>query len=278
MNTRSLRRLILALGITGGIVHVPVAHAQARLDREFDQQRWLDDCKHNSWNDQERVCEIRSYGLHSSTSLDIQPGPNGGVKVRGWDRDSVAIFALVSAQAESQGDAASLLKDVTVRVAGGKIDTDGPRTRRRQNWSVSFEIMVPRNQDIRAEAENGGISIREVRGTMNVETVNGGLELFKVAGDVRATTVNGGLTVTLDGKKWDGKGLSAETTNGGVRVTFPDGYAAHLRAGTTNGGFSVDFPVTIQGRFGKTLDTDLNGGGPTIRIETTNGGISLRRE
>ncbi|MDB4906571.1 MAG: hypothetical protein JWO05_1355 [Gemmatimonadetes bacterium] len=278
MNTRFLRRLILTLGVTGGIVHVPLAHAQSRSEREFDQQRWLDDCRHNSWNDQERVCEVRAYGLHASKSLDIKPGPNGGVRVHGWDRDSVAIFALVQAQAESESDANALIKDVAVKIADGKIDTDGPRTRRRQNWSVSFEIMVPRSQDIRAEAENGGISVREVHGLINVETVNGGLDLYHVGGDVKATTVNGGLTVALDGKKWDGKGLSAETTNGGVRVTFPDGYAAHLRAGTTNGGFSVDFPVTIQGRFGKTLETDLNGGGPSIRIETTNGGISLRRE
>jgi hypothetical protein len=39
----------------------------------------------------------------------------------------------------------------------------------------------------------------------------------------------------------------------------------------------VDFPVTVQGRFGRTLSVDLGGGGATIRATTVNGGVSLQR-
>ena len=33
-----------------------------------------------------------------------------------------------------------------------------------QNWSVSYEIFVPRNADLALRTHNGGISISDVRG------------------------------------------------------------------------------------------------------------------
>jgi hypothetical protein len=44
-----------------------------------------------------------------------------------------------------------------------------------------------------------------------------------------------------------------------------------------NGHLEVDFPVTLQGRIGKRLALDLGGGGPPLRLETTNGGVKVRR-
>ena len=98
-----------------------------------------------------------------------------------------------------------------------------------------------------------------------------------MSGDVNAETTNGGITVDLEGRRWEGAGLSAVTTNGGVRLTVPDGFNADLEAATTNGGMEFEFPVTIQGRLNKRITTKLGEGGPPIRVETTNGGVTVRR-
>ncbi|HLB54036.1 MAG TPA: hypothetical protein VJK71_02925 [Gemmatimonadales bacterium] len=58
---------------------------------------------------------------------------------------------------------------------------------------------------------------------------------------------------------------------------MPSGYSAHLETGTRNGGLAIDSPVTIQGRIGKRITTDLGRGGATIRLMTTNGGVNIRR-
>lgn len=58
---------------------------------------------------------------------------------------------------------------------------------------------------------------------------------------------------------------------------MPDGFAARLEAETVHGDIQTDLPITVRGRIGKELSGDLNGGGPTVRLETTNGGISIRR-
>jgi len=48
--------------------------------------------------------------------------------------------------------------------------------------------------------------------------------------------------------------------------------------GTTNGPMRSDFPITLQGHIStRRIDTEINGGGPTVRAVTTNGPLVLRR-
>ncbi len=39
----------------------------------------------------------------------------------------------------------------------------------------------------------------------------------------------------------------------------------------------VDFPMTLQGRIGRRLETDIGAGGPTVRAVTTNGPLVVDR-
>jgi hypothetical protein len=44
-----------------------------------------------------------------------------------------------------------------------------------------------------------------------------------------------------------------------------------------NGNMNVEVPMTVRGEIGKRLSTDLGIGGSTVRVETTNGGINIRK-
>ncbi len=122
---------------------------------------------------------------------------------------------------------------------------------------------------------NGGIAATGIAGRLDVETMNGGITLDDVAGAVSAETTNGGITIRLSGGTWQGEGLEAETTNGGITLHVPDSFSASLQAEVVNGGIEIDFPVTVQGKIGKELSTDI--GGPPIRLATVNGGIRIQR-
>ena len=37
----------------------------------------------------------------------------------------------------------------------------------------------------------------------------------------------------------------------------------------------IDFPVTLQGRIGKRIQTQLGSGRPLVRVITTNGGVRI---
>ena len=142
---------------------------------------------------------------------------------------------------------------------------------------MSYEIWAPGRTDLRLSSTNGGLSVEGIQGRLDLETTNGGIHLEAVGGNVIAETTNGTIEVALDGTRWDGEGLEARTTNGGVKLRVPEGFNADLEASTTNGGIDFEFPVTIQGRLNKRITTKLGNGGPLLSLSTTNGGVSVRR-
>ena len=170
-----------------------------------------------------------------------------------------------------------LAKQVRIETAGSQIHAEGPSEMRDFNWSVSFELFVPRRSDLSLAASNGGIAIADVHGKIEFNAKNGGVSLRRIGGNVHGETTNGGLAIELSGDRWDGERLDVETTNGGVNMSVPENYSAHLETGTVNGSVSVDFPVTVQGRITKEISVNLGSGGATVRAMTTNGGIRLKR-
>ena len=116
---------------------------------------------------------------------------------------------------------AALAGQVQVQAGGGRVYATGPDNGRREWWSVSYRINVPRKNDLDLRASNGGITIVGVSGNMRFDTTNGGVKLQDVGGRVNGETRNGGLNVTLSGIAWDGEGLDVETSNGGVTWRFP---------------------------------------------------------
>jgi DUF4097 and DUF4098 domain-containing protein YvlB len=249
------------------VLHAPLVSAQGKVSPCPDQDR----------SRRPSHCEIREFQVPvSGDSLEVNATPNGGISVRGWERNEIQLRARVTANAETQQDADALAADVRVLTDGGRIRSEG---RRNQDggWSVSFELMVPARHNLELTTTNGGISVKDVQSRMAFSTTNGGITLNNVNGDVRGRTNNGGVTVELAGGTWLGEGLDVETHNGGVRLAVPAGYSAHLDVGTTNGGVNSDIPLTVQGNIGKQLSVDLGSGGPLLKLKTINGGVSIQQ-
>ncbi len=223
-------------------------------------------------------CEIKEQTLPASgNTITVDARQNGGVSVKGWDRNEILLRARIQTAASSQGEADELAKQISIETAGMKISANGPESHHDYFWSVSYEIFVPRRSDLSLEAHNGGISIADVHGKLEFSAVNGGVVLKRVGGNVRGGTTNGGLVVELNGDRWDGEELDVKTTNGGIVMSVPENYSAHLETGTVNGNLSIDFPVTVQGKITRELAVNLGSGGPTIRAMTTNGGVRVKR-
>jgi Toastrack DUF4097 len=235
------------------------------------------DC--GSWNNDrlKNHCETREQTLAAGGAIAVDASRNGGISVKGWERNEILVRAKVHASAPSDDEAVQLARQVNIETAAGRIAATGPERRQDYYWSVSFEVFVPRRTDLSLEAYNGGIAIADVSGTIEFTGHNGGVSLRRIGGSVHGQTTNGGLAVELAGDHWEGQELDVRTTNGGIVMTMPENYSAHLETGTVNGNLSIDFPVTVQGRIGRELSTNLGAGGATLRVMTTNGGVRLRR-
>jgi hypothetical protein len=244
----------------------------------FAQTKSLNCDNNHSGDRQARTCEVREQTIAYGGQLTVDGGTNGGVSIKGWDNGSVLVRSRVEAWAEDDGTAKNIASQVHVNWSAGQISASGPSSQGNQSWSVSYEVFVPRNADLSLKAHNGGISIADVRGNIRFEALNGGVNLKNLAGDVEGTTKNGGVNITLAGNRWDGTKLDARTTNGGVNISMPAGYNAHFESATVNGHVNANIDMTVHGDLtGKKLSTDIGSGGPTIHVETINGGVNLKK-
>lgn len=268
-----LKIVVRALIVVASMI--PPVRAAAQDDAE-----WLRRCRDNNrWgNSRETHCEVREVRLRAPGGTVRMEGlRNGGVSVTGWERDSIVVKTRIRAEGRSESAARAIASQVRTVISGATISATGPQNDDGDSWSASFVATVPRRSNLRIEARNGPVSVEGVRGDLNVETRNGPLSLHDLGGSVHARTSNGPLSISLSGNRWDGTGMDARTTNGPLSISIPSGYSAHLEAGTTNGPLSIGFPVTVSGRIGRTISTDLGSGGATVRAETTNGPLSIRR-
>ena len=241
---------------------------------------WLEDCRENRYGSGDQYCEVREVRVRTpGRAISVDGRENGGVEVEGWGRDSVVVRARIQARARSEAEARDLAGRIRIASSGGTTSADGPATGHRQSWAVSYLIFVPRRSDLTIETHNGPIAVAGVSGRMELRAVNGPLVLDSVGGDVHGRTDNGPLTIMLHGRSWEGTGLDAETTNGPVDLSVPEGYSARLETGTVNGPMDLDIPVTLQGRINRRrITTTLGSGGAPVRAITTNGPVTIRRQ
>lgn len=238
-------------------------------------------CAGENWgDDRQGFCEVREYSVPASGStLTVDGSPNGGITVEGSSRSDIVVQARVVATAATQEEAKAIASRIQVVATAVHVDADGPRNlNHRDSWSVSYRLAVPTATPLSLKTTNGGISVEAVDSHVDLHTTNGGVKLARMAGDVEGRTTNGGIDVDLDGSGWQGGGLDLQTTNGGVRVLVPAEYNAHLDTGTSNGNVRIDFPVMVQGQIGKSFSGDLGGGGATIRVRTSNGGVRITKK
>ena len=141
---------------------------------------------------------------------------------------------------------------------------------------VEYSVRLPANAEVKVTTVNGGVEVEGLSGRVNAEATNGGVRARDVSGQLDASTTNGGVEVELAAVS-DG-GVKLECTNGGIELRLPPDAKATISARVANGGIDAQgLNLTTRGESSRRrLDGDLNGGGPRIELEGTNGGIQIR--
>ena len=178
-----------------------------------------------------------------------------------------------------------------------------------KNISIDYEITTPKGTDLTATSGSGDIRVADLNGpaklntgsgTIDASGLNGRTSLETGSGDIRAqmqssTSVKaqtGSGTIRL--KNVQGE-LYAETGSGDMEIQGQPTSNWRLQTGsgsvtlnTGNSRFSLDAqtgsgsvhsdpPITTHGSFERHHITgDVNGGGPTVRVETGSGDIRIQ--
>jgi DUF4097 and DUF4098 domain-containing protein YvlB len=129
---------------------------------------------------------------------------------------------------------------------------------------------------LKGESSGGGVKVKDFRGPVSVESSGGGITVENVGGKLRAETSGGPVHVVLP-SPIPGD-VSLESSGGGVTVQVPGDAAFNLDAEASGGGVSCDLPITIQGKKKHDeLKGAVNGGGPTLKLESSGGGIHMKK-
>ncbi len=282
--SRILCLSVIALSAAGSVVRAEKSFTfeqsrSTRAARPAATQKESDDwCRDDEGSrDYERFCEVRPLTMAAPSTLRTETS-NGSIAVTGGTRRDISIQAKVMAQAETLTEAKSIVADVRILTDGGQIQAEGPRMAGRRGWWVSYRIETPTHQNVELVSSNGSVTLTGLNGVLRADTSNGSLHANDLSGDVKLTTSNGSVEVSLSGSTWVGAGIEASTSNGSLRVDMPRDYSAHLIARTANGGLNIDRPVTMQGRIGREIDTNIGRGGPTVRFHTSNGSLNIREK
>ncbi|MGC1416053.1 MAG: hypothetical protein WA817_12270 [Candidatus Acidiferrum sp.] len=257
------------------------------------------DCSdlHIRFDDREAVMksEERVLTKAEAPSLRVRPHTNGGVQVQGWDKDVYSVTACKAA-ANYDGDAGRILSQIKLFVQNGEISTSGPSDER--DWTVYLLIRAPKAAVIDLETANGPLSLYSVDGKLTAHATNGPITLRNFSGDadvqasngpititggsgsLRIHTQNGPISINLEGKSWNGSGLTADAKNGPLTLSVPADYQSSFSVESRN--YSpMSCRASICENARKTWDDNNRriefGSSPAlIRLSTVNGPVSVQ--
>lgn len=217
----------------------------------------------------------RTYTL-ASGDLEIV-NPNGSIEVTGSDGTQVEVVAERIAKGATDEDAKRVLEQLQIGEDVGaariRLETKPPVGEGRR-IEVKYHVKVPAGLSVRLNSQNGTLEATALTGALKAETGNGAVKGTDLSGAVDASATNG--AVKLDIRSLAAGGIRAATVNGAVAVTLPAAARADVAASCVNGriavdGLKLDGPESTRRR----VEGKLNGGGPKVVLETTNGGIKL---
>jgi len=124
-------------------------------------------------------------------------------------------------------------------------------------------------------SNNADLSASEVVGPLTLSTRSRNISLDRIAGNVSVTNSNGFVNVTNAPPLGD---VTIENRNGDVTLTVPEHAGFSVDAQTTDGDLMNDFALSTQGTdTHKNFNGTIGKGGPTLRLTTSHGDISLKK-
>src|SRR5262245_26835454 len=221
-----------------------------------------------------------TYPIRSGGEIQIV-NTNGKIEVEPTDGAEVVVRAEKIARAATDEGARELLPRINIKeenspdrvsIQTGRIDGFMIGA----GFEVRYHVRAPRNVVVNVANTNGQIAVSGLSGKVMARTTNGGVTAKGLTGGIEARTTNG--MVSIDFASVGKDPISAKTTNGGVSISLPQNAKVDVSATWTNGGMQVspDLNVEVVEKSRRRLEGRMNGGGATIELHTTNGGIRVK--
>jgi hypothetical protein len=240
-----------------------------------------------------------------SGSIDIRTGGSGQVRVVGKIKAHRGFWN--SSSAEERVRRIEANPPVEQSGSSIRIGDVGDRDLYR-NVSISYEIIVPAESNVRSHTGSGSQRIDSVTGRVEAQTGSGSVRLGRITGAVVATTGSGSIEVLGAGgglsartgsgsieavgvtgalRAHTGSGRVAvqgtptndwtiQTGSGSIDVRLPADAAFDLNARSGSGSINTSHPIEMRGTLSRRqLQGRVRGGGPRVDVSAGSGSIRL---
>jgi hypothetical protein len=127
---------------------------------------------------------------------------------------------------------------------------------------------------LKAHTSGGGIEVRSFSGDTEVRTSGGSLNLEKIAGNVVGKTSGGAIKASIPRAVLGDVRL--ETSAGNIDLSVPANAGLTIDARTSVGEVVSRLPIQASQADREKLRGTLNGGGKSVRLETSAGDITIK--
>jgi len=222
---------------------------------------------------------------------------SGGIVVRGGAEGEVQIKGTVSvsrrlSNAEAERKLRAIEQTPPISQDNGRIRIGrgvGDRELQR-NLSVTYEIIVPTQTELKSSSDSGGQTIEDLSGPVNARADSGGLRIHNIGAKVTARSDSGGQKIDsivghVDASA-DSGGLkisnvsgsvSAQTDSGSINAEdVAGGFRGRADSGSIRVSQTAPGDVSIHTDSGSIKIRTAPEAGYDINIRTDSGGINMR--
>jgi hypothetical protein len=216
----------------------------------------------------------KSIPIGPGASLTIQ-NTNGRIHIESWNGPGIQVRVTKA----GANDAMRKRVPIFQQLAGNKLTlrSGGPRN---NGVDVTYDLQIPKTMgSVNVSTSNGSIKLDGLNGDITANSMNGSIDLNNINGTASAQTMNGSISAVFD-EFGEDKPASFKTMNGSIRLTFKSDVNADLKASSTSGSINVDpeFGIEVKkGIVGATAEGTLGTGGQPLKIDNTNGSISIMK-
>jgi len=239
--------------------------------------------------------ETKTLPAGGYSHLDLR-NSNGNIEVEGTEGEDVIIVATKKVRARSEEEGRRRLGQLKVVVSEERpelrVYTDVSELRPKGNWSVNYEVRIPKHMSLSVHTSNGNIKISDLQGPVQVQTSNGNVEVRRLAGPVVAKSSNGNIGLyevregiearTSNGNVYGElltfgkeKRTVLHSSNGNIELRVPEDTSAKVVAGTKNGIVRCELPISASLQRRNRLEGTIGLGEGEIELRTTNGNIKI---
>jgi DUF4097 and DUF4098 domain-containing protein YvlB len=261
--------IVVALVVIAGIAGIVRSHSKTG---DFDR------LVSRNATDQAREEIRQSYQLAPGASVDLS-NINGAIKIETSDSTMAEVFverigasqeALARRKVTIEADTNSL------RIHGEKTDVGFLERLFGTRPSEKITLKLPRRISLHTKGVNGGVTVGEVEGSVDVRGVNGRVQIAGTNGSAEFKGVNGNISIGL--KQLNGEGLTLGGINGNIELQVAEELNADIDANGINGNVASDLSNVLidRNKHGK-FSGRIGSGGSLISAHGINGNIRFTR-